>query len=71
MAKLEDLGIEYTLHHHEAVFTVEESEKLDSEIPGTHCRNLFLRDKKKKKFPRGAAKLNRSGYEEVTTCYWL
>ena len=50
MAKLEELGIEYTLHHHEAVFTVEESEKLDSEIPGTHCRNLFLRDKKKKNF---------------------
>lgn len=50
MAKLESLGIEYKLHHHEAVFTVEESEKLDSEIPGTHCRNLFLRDKKKKNF---------------------
>ena len=50
MAKLEELGIDYVLHHHEAVFTVEESEKLDSTIPGTHCRNLFLRDKKKKNF---------------------
>lgn len=50
MAKFDELGIQYTLHHHDAVYTVEESEKLDSEIPGTHCRNLFLRDKKKKNF---------------------
>ncbi|MEM9468656.1 MAG: prolyl-tRNA synthetase associated domain-containing protein [Pseudomonadota bacterium] len=50
IAKFEELGIEYTLHHHEAVYTVAESEKIDSEIPGTHCRNLFLRDNKKKNF---------------------
>ena len=50
MAKLESLGINYVLHHHEAVFTVEESQKLDSDISGTHCRNLFLRDKKKKNY---------------------
>jgi Ala-tRNA(Pro) deacylase len=50
MEKLDDLSITYSLHHHEAVFTVAESEKLDNEIPGTHCRNLFLRDKKKKNF---------------------
>ncbi len=48
--KLEALGISYELHHHEAVYTVAESEKLDATIPGTHCRNLFLRDKKKKNF---------------------
>ena len=47
---LERLCIDYTLHHHEAVFTVEESQKLDTDIPGTHCRNLFLRDKKKKNY---------------------
>lgn len=50
MAKLDELGVEYQLHHHEAVYTVEESEKIDADIPGTHCRNLFLRDKKKKNF---------------------
>ena len=50
MENLKSIGVDFTLHHHEAVFTVEESEKLDSEIPGTHCRNLFLRDKKKKNF---------------------
>ena len=50
MARFEELGINYVLHHHEAVYTVEESEKIDSEIPGIHCRNLFLRDKKKKNY---------------------
>ena len=45
-----DLGIEYDLHHHEAVYTVEESSNLDEDIPGAHCRNLYLRDKKKKNF---------------------
>jgi len=50
MAKLDDLGINYELHHHEAVYTVEESNKVDANISGTHCRNLFLRDKKKKNF---------------------
>lgn len=50
MARLEELGIDYVLHHHEAVYTVEESQKLDHDIPGTHCRNLYLRDKKKKNY---------------------
>ena len=50
MAKFEELDINFSLHHHEAVYTVEESEKVDADIPGTHCRNLFFRDKKKKNF---------------------
>ena len=47
---LQRLEIAYELHHHEAVFTVEESSKIDANIPGVHCRNLYLRDKKKKNF---------------------
>jgi Ala-tRNA(Pro) deacylase len=50
LAVLDGLGIEYSLHHHRAVFTVAESEEVDAEIPGTHCRNLFLRDDKKNNF---------------------
>jgi len=50
MDKLTELDIPYDLYHHKAVFTVEESEAVDADIPGTHCRNLFLRDKKKKNF---------------------
>lgn len=50
MDVLRRLGIPFTLHHHQAVFTVAESEAVDAQIPGTHCRNLFLRDKKKNNF---------------------
>jgi Ala-tRNA(Pro) deacylase len=47
---LAGLGVAYDLHHHKAVFTVAESEDVDAAIPGTHCRNLFLRDHKKNNF---------------------
>ncbi len=50
LARLKTLGVEFTLYNHVPVFTVAESEKIDAEIPGTHCRNLFLRDKKKSNF---------------------
>ena len=44
---LERLSIAYSLHNHAPIFTVEEGEPLKATIPGTHCRNLFLADKKK------------------------
>jgi len=47
---LDSLKISYELHHHEPIFTVEEGLHLKTEIPGTHCRNLFLKDKKGKMF---------------------
>ena len=47
---LKSLNIPYTLYHHEPIFTVEEGLPLKENIPGTHCRNLFLRDKKKNMF---------------------
>ena len=47
---LQQLKIPYDLHHHAPIFTVEEGVHLKAEIPGTHCRNLFLRDKKKRMF---------------------
>lgn len=50
LAKLEAWDIAYTLYHHKPVFTVAESAAVDADIPGTHCRNLFLRDKKKNNF---------------------
>lgn len=43
---LESLKIPYSLHHHAPIFTVAEGEPLKKSIPGLHCRNLFLRDKK-------------------------
>ena len=43
---LEELQMETTTHHHEAVFTVEESEHVTAKIPGGHTKNLFVKDKK-------------------------
>lgn len=50
MAHLRSLGIDFSYCEHQAVFTVAESEAVDKQIPGTHCRNLFLRDQKKNNF---------------------
>ncbi len=45
---LEALDITYKLHNHAPIFSVEEGIPLKNQIPGTHCRNLFLRDKKER-----------------------
>ena len=50
LQNLQKLDVSYALHKHEPIFTVEEGEHLKASIPGLHCRNLFLRDKKKKMF---------------------
>lgn len=46
--KLEELGIEYELIEHQAVYTIEDMENLDTSIfKGAEiCKNLFLRDQK-------------------------
>jgi len=38
--------IHYILHTHPAVFTVPEAKEHCYHIPGTHCKNLFLKNKK-------------------------
>lgn len=43
---LEKLNIDYELYEHKAVYTVEEAEAIDVMIPGAHCKNLFLRNRK-------------------------
>jgi len=40
------LGIATRTHRHAPVFTVDESKALRGELPGGHCKNLFLKDKK-------------------------
>jgi Ala-tRNA(Pro) deacylase len=39
-------NIQYALHSHPAVFTVSEAREHCGHIPGTHCKNLFLKNKK-------------------------
>ena len=45
-AALNALGIPYDRHEHPAVFTAEDAARYWDPIPGTQCKNLFLRNKK-------------------------
>lgn len=47
-ARLDALGIATTTHAHAPLHTVEESRRLRGALPGGHCKNLYLRDKKKR-----------------------
>ncbi|MDP4092424.1 MAG: prolyl-tRNA synthetase associated domain-containing protein [Bacillota bacterium] len=44
--KLDELGIEYDIIDHPAVFTVEDGDKLNIARYGDICKNLFLKDAK-------------------------
>lgn len=46
LGRLQAIDITYKIYDHSPIFTVAEGEHLKKEIPGVHCRNLFLRDKK-------------------------
>ena len=47
---LDNNHISYKLHFHPAVFTVEEARKHTCFIPGVHCKNIFVKDIKRRKF---------------------
>ena len=49
-ALLAKCEIPYERFDHQAVFTCEESEGLDTEIPGAHTKQLFMRDKRKRHY---------------------
>lgn len=38
--------LDYTLHLHQPIFTVEDGDEVSQTIPGAHSKNLFLKDKK-------------------------
>jgi Ala-tRNA(Pro) deacylase len=46
VARLRELGIEYSRHEHPAAATVEQAEAHWVGIDATHCKNLFLRNQK-------------------------
>lgn len=46
LARLDALGIAAVTHRHPPLFTVEESKALRGDLPGGHCKNLFLKDRK-------------------------
>jgi Ala-tRNA(Pro) deacylase len=45
-ARLDALGIAHRTYHHPPVFTVAEAVALRGQLPGGHCKSLFLKDKK-------------------------
>jgi Ala-tRNA(Pro) deacylase len=47
-AFLDTLGIEHSTMMHPPIFTVGEGREWHDKIPGLHCKNLFLKDKKGK-----------------------
>ena len=44
--RLDALGIPYVTHHHPPLHTVADSVLLRGALPGGHCKNLFLKDRK-------------------------
>jgi Ala-tRNA(Pro) deacylase len=44
--RLDALGIAHRTYRHPPVFTVAEAASLRGELPGGHCKSLFLKDKK-------------------------
>ena len=50
LAILDSAGIEYTRHIHPPLRTVEDSKGHRDGMPGTHVKNLYLRDRKKRNF---------------------
>ena len=47
-AFLDRLQIHTTTHSHPPLFTVDDSKALRGTLPGVHCKNLFLRDRKQR-----------------------
>ncbi|WP_250674084.1 prolyl-tRNA synthetase associated domain-containing protein [Paraclostridium ghonii] len=45
--KLDELNIKYKILEHEEVFTADEFYKVTKDMPGHHCKNLFLKNSNK------------------------
>ena len=50
LARLAELDITVEIHRHPALHTVAQSQALRGTMPGSHIKNLFLRDKKRNKW---------------------
>lgn len=50
LAIFDDLNILYQNYFHEPAYTVDQARHLHDEIPGGHCKSLFLKNKKNEYF---------------------
>ncbi len=48
--RLKSLNIQFTIHTHPPMRTVDDAKKLRGKMPGAHIKNLYLRDRKKRNF---------------------
>lgn len=48
LEQLDKLNVDYTIKEHPPVATVDAAREHWKGVPGTHCKNLFLRDKRGK-----------------------
>jgi Ala-tRNA(Pro) deacylase len=46
LARLSALSIDHSTIAHPPIYTVEDAQAQNSHLPGGHCKNLFLKDKK-------------------------
>lgn len=60
LEKLDDLGIKYEKVEHEAVYTCEQTEFVKGLVKGQGCKNLFLKNKKKRVFSLYPARRSKS-----------
>src|SRR5256714_13232777 len=64
-ARLDALGIAYKTYTHPPVFTVAEAVALRGQLPGGHCKSLFLKDKKGGLWLGGALEKQRVGLKRL------
>lgn len=50
LALLDSAGVSYVRYEHPPIFTANDGIQYCSQIPGTHAKNLFLRDQKKSQY---------------------
>lgn len=50
MNQLNILNMEYIIHEHPPLYTVEEAKEYDAMMPGGHCKNMLLTNKKRTKY---------------------
>lgn len=64
--KLDEMGIPYEMIEHEAAYTVEDMDRVGFDEKTTVCKNLFVRDQKKK-----ATQCEASRSEPASVADWL
>lgn len=68
LADMKSKGVEFKACSHAPVMTMAESEKLDLQLQGERCKNLFLQDRKGRKYlvvTRGDKVINLNNLRQV------